>query len=73
MMGCVPRTGIHAIRLFDFAIVDIIMSLAAAALISYVVKIRLWISVLLVLLAAIITHRVLRINTKLNVILFGEL
>lgn len=74
MMGMcgTPRAGIHAIRLFDFAIVDVALSLLAAALISYVTKMCLWLSVLLVFVLGIVVHRVLKIDTKLNVMIFGK-
>jgi energy-converting hydrogenase Eha subunit G len=67
------RTGVHAIRLFDFAIVDILISVLAAALIAYFTHMKLWLSILLVAVLGIVAHRMLKVNTKLNTMIFGEL
>lgn len=67
-----PRTGVHSFRIFDFAVVDIIASLLLAALISYITTMSFWVSIPLVIVLGIITHRALGIDTKLNMMLFGE-
>lgn len=67
-----PRTGIHSYRIFDFAVVDIVLSLLLAALITYGTKLSFWFSIPLVFATGIIVHRALGIETKLNSIIFGN-
>lgn len=65
-----PRQGIHSIRLFDFAVVDILLSVLLAALLSHFIGFSMWLSVPLVILIGIITHKMLGIHTKLNSMIF---
>lgn len=73
MLCGVPRTGIHSIRLFDFAVVDVMLSLLLAALLTYFKGWSLWLTVPSVLVVGIIAHRLLKIDTKLNTMIFGAL
>lgn len=66
-----PRTGIHSYRVFDFAIVDIVLSLLLAALVSYLTKLSPLLIVPSIFILGIIVHKLLKIDTKLNVMLFG--
>ena len=67
-----PREGIHSIRLFDFAIMDILFTVLAAYLIArYSQKSFILIFVLLVLLG-IFLHWLFCVDTKLNVMIFGK-
>lgn len=79
-----PGTGIHSFRIFDIAIVDLLVVLLFGGLITWILykkgskKVKhnikwylLGISVALILLG-IIVHRVFCINTTVNTWIFGE-
>jgi hypothetical protein len=69
MLG-VPHKGIHSYRLFGVAIVDVIMTILAAALISYFRK-QSFISILLFLfLLGIVLHRIFCVRTTVDKLLF---
>ena len=72
MMCGSPRTGIHSVRLFDLAVVDVIVSVLFAICVSYVTKTRLVSSILFVFTLGIIVHRMLKIDTKVNTMIFGH-
>lgn len=73
-----PRQGAHSIRVFDFAIIDILLTFVGA----YIIKIignkydknldYSYISLLLFIIA-IFLHWLFCVNTKLNVLLFGKI
>jgi hypothetical protein len=58
-----PREGIHSIRIFDIAIIDVIFTLIAAYLISK--KNILAVFIILVVLSIVI-HTMFNIKTKTN-------
>lgn len=68
-----PGEGTHAYRIFwNFAAVDIVMTILGAIVLSYVTKIRFWHWFVLLMLIAIILHRLFCVNTRLNVLIFGR-
>jgi len=66
-----PRKGIHEIRLFDFAIVDIILTFILAYGLTLLTGYDYWIMLLFSFLLAIILHWLFCVDTRLNVMLFG--
>jgi hypothetical protein len=83
MICGLPREGIHSYRLFDFAVVDVLVTVAAAAAWtwiatagmehhpeSFLIGLRWRMAVLVG--AGVAAHYALGINTRLNVLLFGE-
>ena len=68
-----PRVGVHSIRLFDFAIVDILFTLVFAwGLQRYVyTDTSMWYIALFAFFAGIVVHRLFGIKTKVDTILFG--
>jgi hypothetical protein len=68
-----PNTGIHSYRLLNFAIVDVSLTVMAGVILSYIYKIHLMNGIIIFFILGIILHRLFCVNTKLNVILFGEL
>lgn len=59
----VPREGIHAYRIFDIAIIDVILTIIAAVAISR--KHFIVVFIILVVLSIII-HTILKIKTRTN-------
>lgn len=66
------RKGFHSWRLFDIAIGDVILTLLLSLFISYLSKINLIITFIVMLIIGIIVHRVFCVNTKINMIIFGK-
>ena len=68
-----PRTGLHAYRLFDIAIVDAFSTILVAIIISALTPYS-FVSVLITLFAAgIVAHRLFHVNTTIGILLFGKL
>lgn len=63
--------GVHSIRLFRIAIVDLGFTIFAAYFISIYMKIPFSIILLILLLLGIIAHRVFCVNTTVNTLIFG--
>ncbi len=72
-----PNTGVHAHRIYGFASIDIAMTLCAAYIISSLthsptdIRAFFMITMILVILA-IILHKLFCVNTKLNSIIFNR-
>lgn len=66
-----PREGVHSIRLFDIAIVDVALTLVGAYLLSYLTAVDYWVVLLFLTLSGIFLHWLFCINTTVNVALFG--
>lgn len=59
-----PRQGIHSLRVFDIAIVDVILTVVAAYFIS---KKHFTVTFIVLILLSIIFHTLLGIKTKTNI------
>jgi len=59
-----PNTGIHSFRFFDMAIFDYIFSILGAILITFLTKIPLVITTILVLVLGIILHMLFGVETQ---------
>lgn len=66
------RKGFHSWRLFDIAIGDVILTLLLSLFISYVIKVNVIITFTIVFIIGIIVHRLFCVNTKINVMIFGN-
>jgi hypothetical protein len=64
-----PNTGVHSIRLFDFAIVDIIMTFIGAFFISIYINVNLWLLFIFIFLLGQIFHILFCVKTKFLTIL----
>lgn len=70
---CVPGAGIHAHGPFGFAVFDAALTVIAAWLFSRFVCGNFWIVLPLSFVLGISVHRALRVDTALNVLIFGKL
>lgn len=68
-----PRTGNHAIRIFDFAVIDVIATLIMAIIISALSGWNIVLTTVGLFGAGIVAHRLFHVNTKLNVMIFGKI
>jgi hypothetical protein len=70
-----PNTGAHSYRVFNLAIVDLLLTIAVVLLIGWM---RGWntktsmLAILLTLIASIFIHRLFCVNTTLTKAVFGE-
>lgn len=69
----VPNEGIHSYRLFGVAIVDVVMTILAAIIISYFFKYNLLYTTIFLFVLGIIAHRVFCVRTAVNKILFPNI
>lgn len=69
-----PKEGLHSIRIFDIAIIDVLLTLVLAYLISYIskFKINIYVSILISFVLGIILHRIFCVNTTMNTLIFGK-
>jgi hypothetical protein len=68
----VPNQGIHSYRLFGVAIIDVIMTMILAYVISILTKIKYIYSLLFCFLLGIIMHRLFCVKTTIDKLLFGS-
>jgi hypothetical protein len=66
-----PRTGIHKYRIFDYAILDILITIFVIILLSYIFKLSLVYATIFITIVMIITHRLFCVRTKTDILLFS--
>ena len=59
-----PGTGVHSYRILDTAVVDYVMTLAGAVLLTKVTKIPLVLTTILLLVLGIVFHVLFGVNTN---------
>ena len=67
-----PDQGIHQYRIFNIAIVDVIFTIIGAFIISYLLKINFFITLLILFLLGIILHRLFCVKTTIDKLLFEK-
>lgn len=70
--SCSPGVGIHAHGPFGFAVFDAVLTVLAAWLVSKLFKTSFVLMALLLFVVGIVVHRVLGVNTALNMRIFGK-
>lgn len=66
-----PKTGIHSVRFLDIAILDIIVTIIGAWIISKFTKWDFWPVLIGFFLFGILVHKLLCVDTTINKLLFG--
>ena len=65
------NTGLHAYRLFNIAIVDVLLTILLGFIIKYVFpSVNIWYVLIGLFLLAIIIHRIFCVQTTINKLLF---
>jgi len=67
-----PRKGAHSIRVFDIAIVDVILTIIIGAIISKFTHTNFFLVLLALFLLSIVAHRIFCVDTKVTQIIFGK-
>lgn len=70
-----PNTGIHTFRLFNIAIIDVVLTIITAIVISYIIKkridiVNIFIMLGVLLVLGIVSHRLFNVRTTIDKILF---
>jgi hypothetical protein len=66
----VPNQGVHSFRIFNIAIVDVLLTILAAFIISYFLKTNLLYTLLFMFILGIISHRIFCVRTTIDKLLF---
>lgn len=66
-----PNEGVHSIRVFDIAVIDVISTMVVAFLFSYYFKWYFLYSLLGFFLLGILCHRVFCVRTTVDKLLFS--
>lgn len=67
----IPNKGIHSYRIFDIAIMDVLQTIIAAGILSYIFNENFFLILLLLFLVGILLHRLFCVNTTINKFIFG--
>jgi hypothetical protein len=67
-----PREGVHAYRIFDIAVVDVVSTIVVAFLIARVFGFVFWKSLVVLFILGIILHRLFCVRTTVDKLVFGE-
>jgi hypothetical protein len=65
-----PGTGIHSYRIFNLAILDIIITIILGYIISILTKYKLSNTLIVLFLLGIIVHRIFCVRTTIDKLLF---
>ena len=65
-----PGKGVHKYRIFNIAIVDVILTIIFAYFIAYLLKIDFFLTLLLLFILGIVLHRVFCVKTTIDKVLF---
>jgi hypothetical protein len=66
------KEGVHSIRVFNIAVVDVVFSLLGAWCISYATGVPLAWCVIGVFVTGVVAHRLFCVNTTINTYIFGR-
>lgn len=66
------RKGFHSLRVFDVAVGDVLLTLLLSLFVSYVSKISIITTTIIIFIVGIIIHRIFCVNTKINTMIFGK-
>lgn len=65
-----PNTGVHSYRIFNIAIVDVLLTILVAFIIARLLKKPFWIVLLILFLLGIILHHLFCVRTTIDKYIF---
>ena len=68
----IPKQGVHSYRIFNIAIVDVIMTILVGYIISYIYKTTFIITCIILFILGIILHRIFCVRTTVDKLLFSS-
>lgn len=66
-----PNEGVHKYRIFNIAIVDVLLTIFVAFIISFFSRINFFIILILLFISGIILHRIFCVRTTVDKLLFN--
>jgi hypothetical protein len=66
-----PKKGIHSYRFMNIAIVDVVQTVIGAFILSRLLNINFWITLVCFFILGIILHRLFCVKTTLDKFFFG--
>lgn len=66
-----PEKGIHSYRLFGIAIIDVILTIIGAIIISKIINVNFFLILILLFLLGIILHRLFCVKTTIDKLIFS--
>jgi hypothetical protein len=66
-----PGQGFHSYRIFNIAIVDVLLTILAAYILSILTKYKLFYTLIFMFILGIISHRIFCVRTTVNKLLFN--
>jgi hypothetical protein len=70
---CKEKEGIHSYRIFNIAVVDVLLTIVVCFAISAIFKTNIFVTIIIAFLIGILAHRIFCVNTTVNKMIFGEL
>lgn len=67
----IPGKGVHSYRIFNIAIVDVILTIILAYIISYIFKISFVKTSIILFILGILLHRLFCVRTTIDKLLFN--
>lgn len=67
------NTGAHSFRIFNIAVIDVVLTVIAAYFISKSSNTNFLTVFLILIILGIILHRIFCVNTTINKVIFGEI
>ena len=68
----IPGQGVHSYRIFNIAIVDVILTIIGALLFSWILGTNFWITLIVLFLLGIFLHKIFCVKTTVDKLLFEE-
>lgn len=65
-----PNQGVHSYRIFDIAIIDVLLTIIAAYILSIVTKYKFIYTLPFMFILGIISHRIFCVRTTIDKLLF---
>ena len=65
-----PGQGVHSFRIFNIAIVDVLLTIIAAYVLSILTKLNIFYALIFMFILGIISHRIFCVRTTIDKLLF---
>ena len=67
-----PNEGVHSVRFMGIAIIDFILTVLVALIVSYLFAQNFWRILVILILLGIILHRIFCVKTSVDMAIFGS-
>jgi hypothetical protein len=67
-----PNTGLHKYRIFNIAIIDVVLTIILALIINNFIRINFWYILLMLFFIGIILHKLFCVKTTIDKLIFSN-